>query len=161
MHNALEITVRLITAVLGTVGFAMIYRVSRRKMPFAALGGLFTYAVYELVIQLGGGVFIAAFLSAMFMTLYSETLARIIRAPAVTFLFPCAIPIVPGGALYRTVYNLLFYNEEKLFYYGKTALGVALGMAVGMGVASIIVGIILHIGKSLRTAHSKKNENHP
>ena len=137
-----EIAVRLLMAVLGTIGFAMIYRVSKKRMPFAALGGFLTYAVYELVIQLGGGVFVAALLSATFMTLYSETLARIIHAPSVTFLFPCAIPIVPGGALYRTIYNLLFYNQEKLFYYGKTALGVALGMAVGMGVASIIVSVV-------------------
>ena len=154
MPEALEIIVRLITATLGTIGFAMIYRVSRKRMVWATLGGLLTYSVYELVTQLGGVVFIAAFLAAMFMTLYSETLARIIRAPAVTFLFPCAIPIVPGGALYRTVYNLLFYNEKKLFYYGKTALGVALGMAVGMGVASIVLGIFLQIFRKL----SKKTE---
>ncbi len=153
MPEYIEIIVRLIMAVLGTIGFAMIYRVSKKRMPFAALGGLLTYAVYELVIQLGGEAFVAALLSATFMTLYSETLARIIHAPAVTFLFPCAIPIVPGGALYRTVYNLLFYNEEKLFYYGKTAISVALGMAVGMGVASIIVSIVF---SSKRTAANKK-----
>ena len=148
MAEIYEVAVRLLMAVLGTIGFAMIYRVSKKRMPFAALGGLLTYAVYELVIQLSGAVFIAALLSAMFMTLYSESLARIIHAPAVTFLFPCCIPIVPGGALYRTVYNLLFYNEEKLFYYGKTALGVALGMAVGMGAASIIVSVIFNNKKA-------------
>ena len=156
MSEPVAIAVRLIMAVLGTVGFAMIYRVSKKRMPFAALGGLLTYAVYELVTQLGGAAFIAALLSAMFMTLYSESLARIIHAPAVTFLFPCCIPIVPGGALYRTVYNLLFYNEEKLFYYGKTALGVALGMAVGMGAASIIVGVIFNNKKA-----KNNNKSHP
>ena len=147
MTEILAIAVRLTTAAIGTVAFAMIYRVSRMRMLWAALGGLSTYAVYELVMQIHGDGLIASLLVAMFMTLYSEALARIIHAPAVTFLFPCAIPIVPGGALYRTVYNLLFYNEEKFFYYGKTAISVALGMAVGMGVASIILGIILHFKK--------------
>ncbi len=150
MPEFLAIIVRLMMAILGTVSFAMIYRVGRKRMLWAVLGGLFTYTVYELVMQLNSDVLIASLLAAMFMTLYSEALARIIHAPAVTFLLPSAIPIMPGGALYRTVYNLLFYNEEKFFLYGKTAVSVALGMAVGMGVASIIVGLILHLKKPIQ-----------
>lgn len=142
-----DILIRLVTALLGTIGFAMIFRIGRNRMPWAALGGLLTYAVYELAIQLGGEALVAAFLASVFMTLYSEALARILRAPAVTFLLPCAIPIVPGGSLYYTVYNLLFYNAEKLFHYAKATLSVALGMAVGMGVAAIIVGVMLQITK--------------
>ena len=144
------VAIRLVTALIGTVGFAMIFRVGRRHMVWAALGGLLTYAVYELVTQLGGEALIAAFLSSLFMTLYSEALARILRAPAITFLFPCAIPIVPGSSLYYTVYNLLFYDLNKLLHYGKNTLSIALGMAVGMGVASIIVGVALQAAKAIR-----------
>ena len=83
MSEIYAIAVRLVMAVLGTIGFAMMYRVSRKRMPYAALGGFLTYAVYELVIQLGGAVFIAALISAAFMTLYSETLARIIQGSTI------------------------------------------------------------------------------
>lgn len=145
-----DIAVRLVMAVLGTVGFAMLFKVSFKRMPWAALGGLITYAVYELIIQLGGAPMIAAFIAATVMTLYSELFARILRAPAITFLFACAIPIVPGSGLYYTVYNLLFYNAENLFSYGKTTFGIVLGMAVGMSVGSAIVGVILHISSKIK-----------
>ncbi|MBQ8552060.1 MAG: threonine/serine exporter family protein [Clostridia bacterium] len=149
-----DIVVRLITAMLGTVGFAMLFRVSRKRLPWAALGGLLTWAVYELFTHLFGDPLISAFASSLFMTLYSEALARVLRAPAIIFLFPCAIPIVPGSGLYYTVYNLIFYNENAFFANAKTTLSIVLGMAVGMSVASIVVGALLHAVRTLKNIKS-------
>ena len=141
------IAIRLITSIVGTVGFAMLFKISHKRMVWAALGGLFTCAVYELVYYLGADMLITAVIAATAMTLYSEAFARIVRAPALTFLLPCAVPIVPGSGLYYTIYNLLFYNEKALFENGKNTLMIILGMAVGMSVGSAIVGVILHISK--------------
>ena len=145
----LAILPRLITALTGTLGFALVFRVGRRNLPWAAFGGLLTYIVYEFTILFGGNELVAAFAASLFMSLYSEAMARILHAPTVIFLFPCAIPIVPGGALYYTMYNLLFYNEEKFFTNAESTLTVALGIAVGMSVASIVVGSLLEIRKRI------------
>ncbi|MBQ8509249.1 MAG: threonine/serine exporter family protein [Clostridia bacterium] len=150
-----DIIVRLITALLGTLGFAIMFRVSRSRLPWAALGGLLTYAVYELFWQLLGDPLISAFASSLFMALYSEALARILHAPTIIFLFPCAIPIVPGGGLYYTVYNLLFWNEAEFVRNAKSTASIVLGMAVGVSVASIIIGGVLQAAGALRKMREK------
>ena len=142
-----DIAVRLIMGTLGTIGFAMLFKISRKRMPWAALGGLVTCAVYELGVYLGADLLIAAFIAATVMTLYSEALARIVRAPSLTFLLTGAVPIVPGSGLYYTTYNLLFYNETALFQNAKNTLMIFLGMAVGMSVGSAIVGVVLQVTK--------------
>ena len=143
--------IRLITALLGTVGFALLFGVSRRNLPWASAGGLLTYLVYELLTLAGGSALVAAFAAALFMSLYSEAMARILHAPALVFLLPSAIPIVPGGALYYTIYNLLNYNEGAFLENAKSTLSVALGIAIGMSVSSIVIGVILQ----LRRGHAR------
>ena len=144
--------IRLITALLGTVGFCLLFRVGRRNILWAALGGLFTYLIYELSVILGQSVLIAAFFASLFMSLYSEIMARILRSPALVFLLPSAIPIVPGGSLYYTLYNLLNYREDAFRSHAKSTLMVALGIAVGMSVSSNLIGII----RQIRTGIEKK-----
>ncbi len=143
----LGIIIRLITSIVGTIGFSLMFQVRSNRLPWAALGGLLTSAVYEVTALIVSEPMIAAFTSSLFMALYSESFARILHAPSVIFLFPCAIPIVPGRGLYYTIYYLLFYNEEQFLSYAKATLGIALGIAVGVSFASIIISIILHVSK--------------
>ena len=37
--------IQLITSAIGSIGFAMIYRVAGKYLPFAALGGVLTFAL--------------------------------------------------------------------------------------------------------------------
>ncbi len=146
--TTLDIVTRLITSAFGTLGFAIIMGVPKGKITAATLGGLFTSAVYELVAVLGGTPLVCAFGASIFMTLYSEIMARKMRSPAPIFFLPCAIPIVPGSGLYYTIYNILFYDKDRLFYYGSrtigTALGIALGFAVSMTLVNGISSLIKH-----------------
>ena len=143
----LGIVIRLITSITGTIGFSLIFQVGGKRLPWAALGGLLTALVYEITALVVSQPMIAAFTASLFMALYSESFARILHAPSVIFLFPCAIPIVPGRGLYYTIYYFLFYNEEQLSFYAKTTLGIALGIAVGVSFASILLSVIFHISK--------------
>ncbi|MBQ8250192.1 MAG: threonine/serine exporter family protein [Clostridia bacterium] len=152
-EELMGIIIRLITSITGTIGFSLMFKVPRKRLFWAALGGLTTSAVYELTAVLGGDPMLSAFMSSLFMALYSEFFARILHAPAVIFLFPCAIPIVPGRGLYYTIYYTLFYNQEKLLFYAKPTLSIALGIAVGVSFASIIVSVLMHISKRF---HEKK-----
>ncbi len=147
----IAIIAQIITAGTGTLGFAIVYRTSPKKLPVAMLGGILTYLMYEAVYLLGGGIMAAAFCSALVMAIFSEVFARLMKAPAILFLFACLIPIVPGNALYNTMYNLLSYNKEKLLANAKITMETVLGIAVGLGVASIIIGIVMQLIKVIKT----------
>ena len=146
-----------ISALIGTIGFALIFKISLRKLPIVAIGGLVTYTVYAIFLfLLSGNELVATFMAALFMALFSEICARAIRAPAVVFLFPCAIPIVPGGALYRTMYALLT-NDNAGFVKNLTITGqVILGIALGLSVATLIWGTISFILHKATVKKAKK-----
>ena len=132
-----------ITAAVGTCGFAMIFKASAKRLAWVAFGGAVGYVVYEATVLLGGGVLLAAFMSALFIALFSEVSARCFKAPAAVFLFTCAIPIVPGSSLYYTMYNLLKYNYAECLIKFQTTVQIILGMALGISVATVAFGMAM------------------
>jgi len=147
----LKLLVQLVTSAIGSVGFAMIYRVAGKYLPLAALGGVLTFAVYYTVEFFGMGVFAAAMLSSAFSALFSEVFAKICRAPVSIFLLPCSIPIVPGSALYYTMANFIAKDLAAAWHYLGIALGIGLGIACGIVVVPVAwqltLGAIAYIGK--------------
>ena len=134
------------SSLIGTIGFALIFKISLKKLPTAAIGGLVTYIFYAFTIFFfPTNELFATFIASLFMALFSEICARVIRAPAVVFLFPCAIPIVPGGALYRSMYGLLTGSTTDFMKNISITGQVILGIALGLSVASMIWGVISFI----------------
>ena len=102
-------------------------------MLYAAIGGTITFLVFSL----SSGVESMAmqcFLASLFASIYSETLARIVKVPATTFLIVSIIPLVPGGDLYRTMEYCI---NREIMQFASSALGT-LGTA-----GSIALGILL------------------
>ena len=143
-------TLGLFSAFIGTIGFALIFKISLKKLLTVGIGGACTFVIYELIASISSNnVLLATFVASVFMAMFSEVCARSLRAPAVVFLFPCAIPIVPGSALYYTMYYLLKNENEKFLTNISTAGQVLLGLALGLSVATVIWGIISYILKHI------------
>lgn len=148
----------LLSAIIGTVGFALIFKISLKKLPIVGIGGAFTYIFYELVILASPeNHLLAAFVSSLFMAIFSEICARAFRAPTVVFLFPCAIPIVPGSALYYSMYHLLNGNSATSLTYLSTTGQVILGIALGLSVATMLWGTVNYIIKQISKRKHKEN----
>lgn len=146
-----------ISSLIGTIGFALIFKISLKRLPIVAIGGLFTYIFYELTyFFIDDNVLLATFVASVFMAIFSEICARVFRAPTVVFLFPCAIPIVPGGALYYSMYHLLKNNPADFIYNISTTGQVILGIALGLSVSSVIWGIVSFI---IHKATDKKKKS--
>ena len=142
------------SSLIGTIGFALIFKISQKWLPIVAIGGLFTYGFYEFTyFFVPGNCLLATFVASVFMAIFSEICARGFRAPAVVFLFPCAIPIVPGGALYNSMYNLLKNNPVDFLSNISITGQVILGIALGLSVSSVIWGIVSLI---IHKLHKKK-----
>lgn len=148
---------QLLTSAIGSVGFAMIYRVAGKYLPLAALGGTLTFAVYYTVEFFGWGVFAAALLSAAFSALFSEIFAKIKRAPVSIFLLPCSIPIVPGSGLYYTIANFIAKDFVQAWHYLGVTLGIGLGMACGIVVVPVVWHLCLGAINYLRKRKKKES----
>ena len=123
---------QLVTALLGSLGFALLFHVKRERLLLASLGGLLAWGVYLLMGQVTDQDVVRYFVASVVLTVYAEVLARMVKCPATLFIVTAAIPLIPGGSLYRT---MEFFMENDLEAFSRQALTtvlLALALAVGM-----------------------------
>lgn len=130
---------QMIWAGVGSWGFCMLFNVRAGRMPHIVAGAMITWMIYLLTEAAGMSVFVCSMLSAVFATVFSEVLALKLRAPVTAFLMPVLIPLVPGGSLYHTVYNLIVVDTALARQYMNATLMTCLGIVLGItGVQFVI-----------------------
>ena len=138
-----KFAIEMISSILGTVGFAILFKLHPKKLWSVAILGGGCYGFYYLFATvIGSNVFVAALISTAFVATASELFARIMRSPTIIFVIPSIIPIVPGGSLYRFMKELINGNKDVAMTHGRDALLIALGVAGGIILASIAVSLI-------------------
>lgn len=142
--------IQLITSLFGSAGFALLFKMRARYLPYAILGGGLTYAAYYFGGVLTSSVFAAGFVGSAASAVFSELCARIKKAPAIVFLVPCAIPIVPGGSLYRTMLNLISQNFDAAWFYLMETLKVGIGIAGGIVTVSLCFSLSMGVKNHIR-----------
>jgi len=131
---------------IGCAGFTIVFNVHGKGAPLCALGGGLTWIVYLMIIALGGNDLMANFCAALFTGIYAETMARIRRHPAISYLVVSLLPLIPGGAIYRTVNFAVRGNMSMFASSGLHTAAVAGILAVGVLMASTIFRMF-HIRK--------------
>lgn len=142
-------TVQVLAAAVGCIGFTFVFNVHGNGAPLCALGGGLTWAVYLMVISWGGNDFVANFWAALFAGFYAETMARVRKLPAISYLVISLLPLIPGGGIYRSV-NFAVRGDMPMF--SNTAIhtaAVAGILAVGILMASTSVRLV----NVLKTQH--------
>ena len=134
---------QLVTATVGSLGFALIFNVNRGLLLPASLGGLFAWGVYLLCAEVFGlNVLISNVVAGTFCQIYAEILARILKTPATVICIPSVIPLIPGGALYNTMYSAVHQDWEMFRHHGYLTLQTALGIAAGISFVSGVLYIL-------------------
>ena len=126
------IIIQILTGALGSVGFSLIYRLKTIHIPLAALGGAITWGVYLLGLNFTENIFVASLIAAVICTLYAEISAKVQKTPATVLLIPSMIPLIPGGALYYTMSNIVSRELETAWYFGRLTIQYARAIALGM-----------------------------
>lgn len=145
---------QLIWALLGSVGFALLFGVRIGLIVPAAAGGLMCWGVY--LVCLNGfqyGIFAASFAAAAFTELYAECMARRLKVPATILFVPSIVPLIPGSNLYYTMSNTVRQNWQAAEAYGVSTLQYALGIALGMSL--ICAAFEIH-GRIFHNLHNLK-----
>lgn len=132
----------IVTCIIGTFGFSVLLKVSKQKLIYTVLGGAISASLSYFFMQKGFGIFSATFFAMLAICIYSEVLARIIKAPANIILLPSTIPLLPGGSLYYTLSYLLHSDRENFFIYAKETILTGAGIALGAIFISIIITFI-------------------
>ena len=153
-------TIQIITGLLGTLGFNILFNIRGKKLIFASLGGLISWSVFLALEPLFAGEAIRYLLSAAVVTIYGEVLARHEKTPTTTFLVPSVIPLIPGSALYYTMNYALNKQWAQFAHQAFYTLQLALCLAVGIIAVTTAVRLITGFLTWKKTRNISKHLHH-
>ena len=120
-------------------GFAVLFNIHGPGVLICALGGVLTWAVYDLTMQLGGSEISGYFYGAVFAAVYAEIMARIRKYPAISYLVVAIFPLIPGAGVYYTMMHAVRGEMEQFASRGMFTAAIAGIMAVGILLVSTTV----------------------
>ena len=132
---------------IGCSGFCILFNVHGHGMLLADIGGMLSWMVYLLCTALGCDVYAANLFAAVFAALYSETMARVRKCPAVNYLVISTLPMLPGAGVYYTMSLGLEGRMMDSVAKGLETVGVAGSLAVGILLVSTVFRLFSHRGK--------------
>ena len=137
----MEQVIQCLSAFLGCLGFAFVFRVHRR-LPYAllaSLGGMLGWIDYLLVIM-------SNLCAMIVVALFSEIMARICKAPATIFIVVGCFPIVPGKGIYQTMLYLISHDQDLFL----DSLFQTVGTALALATAILIVSTFFKVIKTIK-----------
>ncbi len=130
--------IQLGAAFLGSIGFAIFLKMKGKQIMYAGLGGLVTWFIYLMVFDFCQSDFISNLIAAVFVGVFAEVMARVNRAPSTIFLTAAAIPLIPGGKLYYTMYGIVSKDQSLFLESGTDAVIIALAISLGFVIVAVI-----------------------
>ncbi|GAA3642782.1 threonine/serine exporter family protein [Asaccharospora irregularis] len=128
----MPLILHFILSAIATVGFSVFFQVPKDSLfPCGLIGGIgWTLYVYLFKVT-DNGVF-SAFIAASLLSLCSEILARKLKQPAILFVIPGIIPLVPGLGMYNTMLYLVQGDYNLGISTGTNTLFIAAAIALGV-----------------------------
>ena len=124
----------IICSFLASLGLGVVFRIDRKNLLWAALGGALTRAVYLLLIEATSLTAVQSFFAAVCAALYAELMAMRKKTPSTVFLYPSILPLIPGDTLYYISFSLLSGDmTSTIFYLWKCILqlgGICMGFVI-------------------------------
>ena len=129
-----------VSGLIGSFGaslfFAYLFHAPKRCLVSSSLIGMIGYLVYMLFVDFVAGSVGGAFAASVVIAILSEAAARIQHAPASIFTSVAVIPLVPGGGLYETMFNIVSNDYALAARKGVEAILIAGCIALAIALVS-------------------------
>ena len=145
--------IQVIMALLGSIGFGILFNLRGRRLMLAGLGGMLGWIIYLILYRITGHEVMSYGLATVLTTLYSQAMARIVKSPATLFLVPSVVPMLPGGYLYYSMLYSVSGDWDNFLAEGVLTLSTAAAIAVGMMVGSSLYASLLALKHALSNDH--------
>lgn len=125
-----------LVAALSAVGFSYVFSSPKKTIPVSAINAGLGWIIYRLISEYSGSIYIGTLVSAFFIALISEALARIFHYPVSIFVFPGVINLCPGEAIFNTMKFFIENNTSMAITTLYKALAVAAAISFGVMLSS-------------------------
>lgn len=135
-------TIQILAGFVGSMGFAILFNIRGKRLFAAAVGGLFSWALFVLFSKCIANEPVIYFIVACLISIYAEIMARVLKTPTTAFIITSLIPLIPGGSLYYTMVHAFEGNLDtflpKAIYTMQLAAALALGVIVATTFARVV-----------------------
>jgi len=128
----MPIYMHFLYSTIATIGFSVFLNAPKSALIPSGLTGGIGWTFYYYLINATNNDILSNFLAAVLVAWISEYLARKLKYPAILFVIPGIIPLVPGLGMYNTMLYLVQTNYELAISKGANVLFV--GGAISLGV---------------------------
>lgn len=134
-----SLPIQCLATAIACVGFVIVFNVHGWEILLCTLGSAICWCVYYFAGHWGCGVVLSYFLAGIVCAAYAETMARIRKCPAITYLVIAIFPIIPGAGIYFTTGYLVQHEMSLFAEKGAETIAIAGVIAVGILMISTIV----------------------
>lgn len=137
-----SLPIQLLGCFIGCYGFSVLFNIHGPGMLLCTLGGMLTWAVYLLFLDLGCDDVTSYLLATIIAAAYAEIMARIRKCPAIAYLVVAIFPLIPGASVYYTMNYAVQGDMVSFADQGMHTIAIAGVMAVGMLLVSTTMRLI-------------------
>lgn len=128
--------------IVASAFFAVTLNAPKKSIFLSSLTAALGYSVYLFLA--GRGMSLAGFFAATaIMASLCEIFSRMIKMPAVVFITPAVIPLVPGLGLYQMVLYMVYGDLEKSMQAGTSAMLAIGSMASAIALVTFVTKLIM------------------
>ena len=167
MMTDMPIIMHFIYSFFATVGFSVFLNAHKSTLFPCGFVGAVGWTVYYYLFNSSAGDILSNFVAALLVSWMSEILARKLKQPAIVFIIPGIIPLVPGLGMYNTMLFLVQNDYNKAIAKGADVLFVGGAISLGVLIVTALVRTInlVSLRKSFINKHFKddimtKNDLH-
>ena len=130
--NITDLLLNFFFSFLTTAGFSIFFNSPIKSLLPAGIIGAIGWTIYIVLFNFSQNYILANFLAATLISLISEILARKMKFPAIIFVIPGILPLIPGLGLYNTMLSLVEGNYTNAASFGAQVLFISAAIAMGI-----------------------------
>lgn len=127
-----SVWIQCIAAFIGCIGFSIYFNIHGWGMLLCVLGGALAWLAYSIFVHWCGSSVLANFGAAVIASAYAETMARIRKYPAISYLVVSLFPLLPGAGIYYSANRIAQGDMAGFASIGSNTIAVAAALAVGV-----------------------------
>lgn|SRR5699024_3592834 len=144
----MSIFLHFIFSFLNTVGFSVFLNVPTKNLFHCGLIGAIGWTVYyALKTTISNSIF-SNFIASLAVAILSELFARKLKKPAILFIIPGIIPLVPGLGMYNTMLNFVQGHYNLAISTGTDTILTSGAIALGLLVTTSTLKTINTLNKN-------------
>lgn len=128
----------LMASFLGIAGFAFLFNSSRRMVLVAATVGTVANMVRLGLLALDANAYFAAFVGGIVVGMFGAVAAHRAHLPRITTTVPASIIMIPGAAMFRSVYALNSGDMDQALSNAATAMMLVVSIGAGLVLARML-----------------------